>query len=125
MQDLEKELNGAVKRSTFRDQISMAIRDNKCISEVTGLDVEPVGPYVIISPYTGNPYDSEEIRDSGIVVDKGVADYFNPNSGIKEQMQQEICVGKIIAVGRDCKQVRKWSDAVYIKASTVPFPFYD
>lgn len=90
-------------------------------SKLETLEILPLRDKVIILPYPQNPY-MQTITESGIFVDT-MGQFFNPDSGELDQMQEMVICGKVIEVGPECKWVEVGDDVYFDSRTAFPFPF--
>lgn len=90
-------------------------------SKLETLEILPIRDKVIILPYPQNPY-MQTITESGIFVDT-MGQFFNPDSGKLDQMNEMVVCGKVIEVGPECRWVQVGDDVYYDSRTAFPFPF--
>lgn len=89
-----------------------------------GLEIKPSANYILVKPYLKNPYESLEIRKSGLILEGDAAKFKNPDNGDEEEEQYGVIVAKVIEVGPECKWTKSGDDIYYLYNSQIPIPFY-
>lgn len=89
------------------------------------LSLKPYGEYVLIQPYSTNPFMGEHRTESGIIlVDQGVGEHFSQETGEWDKDDLGIVTGMVLETGPTCKYVKKGDIVYYTIQSTIPIPFF-
>ena len=96
------------------------IKQKEIEDQIQELELLPEGNKVIILPYPTNPY--KKIKVGGIYLGNN-GSFLNPDSGEMDTEKELVVCGKIIEIGRSCKEARVGDDIFYIKNSALPLPF--
>jgi hypothetical protein len=123
--DINEQLNYDKAQKSLSEQLTEQLNKGDKISKILdGLEIKPSGVNLLVKPYLDNPYERVEVRESGIVLDDGAANFKNPDSGEEEEQTVAILVGRVIEVGPECKWVKAGDDIYYHFGSVVPIPFF-
>lgn len=116
------------------DKKAAELERNKRIAEQTiqslgasldELSLKPYGEYVLIQPYSTNPFMGEHRTESGIIlVDQGVGEHFSQETGEWDKDDLGIVTGMVLETGPTCKYVKKGDIVYYTIQSTIPIPFF-
>lgn len=99
----------------------------KTISEdINGLEIMPMYSYVLIQPFSKNPFQQVKISDGGIITDLGGMSptYKSNETGEYEESEQYIKVGTVIETGHKCEFIKAGDIVMYTIASECPVPFF-
>lgn len=91
------------------------------------VQIMPIGNYVIVRPFTENPFQKVTVSSSGLITDLGgmVPEYKNSDSGEYEEAEQVIKVGVVIEAGPECKWLKSGDTIMWTVMSEVVIPFYN
>jgi hypothetical protein len=95
---------------------------------LNGVQIMPIGNYVIVRPFTENPFQKVQIdKKTGLILSTGglIPEYKRNDSGEFEEAEQMIKVGIVIQVGPDCKWLKNGDTIMWAKQSEVVVPFYN
>lgn len=97
----------------------------KLSEDMNGLEIMPMGNYVLIKPFDVNPFQQIKV-ENGIITDLGglTPSYKSNETGEIEESEQYIKVGTVIETGYDCKFIQTGDVVFYTIASEVPVPFF-
>ena len=89
------------------------------------LALKPYGEYVLIQPYSTNPFMGERKTESGLIlIDQGVGEHFSQESGEWDKDDLGIVTGMVLETGPACKYVKKGDVVYYTVQSAIPIPFF-
>lgn len=93
---------------------------------VANLEIMPILNYILVKPFTENPFQKIKVSDSGIIVDLGGQKpiYKSRETGEYEEEENMIHVGTVIEVGKECKYIKEGDTIMWTKPSEVPVPFF-
>lgn len=97
-------------------------KQEELLAKMDKLELIPLGPRVIILPYTRNPY-RKTITESGILIDYE-GSFKNPESGESDKLPDGIKCAKVIEVGPDTKFLKEGDDIFYDARTIQPIPFF-
>jgi len=91
------------------------------------VQIMPIGNYVIVRPFTENPFQKVTVSSSGLITDLGgmIPEYKNSDSGEYEEAEQVIKVGVVIEAGPECKWLKSGDTIMWTIMSEVVIPFYN
>jgi hypothetical protein len=91
------------------------------------VQIMPIGNYVIVRPFTENPFQKVTVSSSGLITDLGgmIPEYKNSDSGEYEEAEQVIKVGVVIEAGPECKWLKSGDTIMWTVMSEVVIPFYN
>jgi hypothetical protein len=95
-------------------------------SNVEHIEIMPIYNYVLIKPFSENPFQRIVKSDSGIILDLGgqKPKFKNQDNGEVEEEEQFIHVGTVLEAGKECKYVKQGDTVMWTRVSEVPVPFY-
>ena len=95
-------------------------------SDLNGLEVMPLYGYVLIEPFSQNPFQKLKVSESGFIMDNGgkAAEYKSEEDGEIHEEQQFIKVGTVIETGHRCEFIKPGDIVMYPIPAEVPVPFY-
>lgn len=125
------------KKSKFNTQVDEYVdkfeKHNKALEDyakeiskdINGLEILPMGSYVLIKPFDENPFQKVTI-ESGIITDLGgfTPQYKSHEDGQIHEEEQFIKVGTVIESGYNCKFVQAGDVVFYTASSEVMVPFF-
>lgn len=90
------------------------------------LELKALYNYVIIKPYTVNPFQNEKVTKSGLIINSGglIPEHTSQETGEVEKDSEFIRVGTIIDVGPECKYARQGDSTMWVKPSEVMLPYF-
>ena len=90
------------------------------------LQIKPIGNYLLVKPFSTNPFQRITRNASGIITDLGglTPEYFNNDNGQWEEEEQYVFQGTVVEVGPDVKWVKNDDIIMWCKPAQVPIPFY-
>lgn len=91
-----------------------------------GLEIAPMGAYVLIKPFDNNPFQKIQTAASGIITDLGGMNigHKSEETGEYEEDVPFVKVGTVIETGYDCKFLQPGDLVIYTIASETALPFY-
>ena len=92
--------------------------------KMDSMEIMPAGVYVLVRPYSSNPYEKIEVRDSGLFIPTFEGDFKNPDTGEDDKMENFSCQGTVIEVGPQVKYIKEGDDVFYRRAQAIPIPFF-
>ena len=94
--------------------------------DMNGVEIMPMGSYVLVEPFKQNPFQKIQTTKSGIITDLGgyTPTYKSHETGEIEEEQLFIKVGTVIEVGPECKFLKVGDVVFYTVASEIMIPFY-
>ena len=98
---------------------------DKVNKNVENIEIMPIGNYVLIKPFTTNPFQKIQVTESGLITDLGgrALSVKSNETGEYEEEEQFIMTGNVIEVGPDCKYIKEGDAVMWAKHSQVPVPF--
>lgn len=125
------------KKSKFNTQVDEYVdkfeKHNKALEDyakeiskdINGLEILPMGSYVLIKPFDENPFQKVTI-ESGIITDLGgfTPQYKSHEDGQIHEEEQFVKVGTVIESGYNCKFVQTGDVVFYTASSEVMVPFF-
>lgn len=125
------------KKSKFNTQVDEYVdkfeKHNKALEDyakeiskdINGLEILPMGSYVLIKPFDENPFQKVTI-ESGIITDLGgfTPQYKSHEDGQIHEEEQFVKVGTVIESGYNCKFVQAGDVVFYTASSEVMVPFF-
>lgn len=96
-------------------------------ANMDGLEIAPVGNYLIVEPMKTNPFQKVKMTESGIITDLGglTPEYKSQEDGQYHEEEQMIGVGTVIESGIECKFVEPGDIVMYPNPLVTPIPFYN
>lgn len=82
--------------------------------------IAPLCNRIFILPYEENPYMQKESEEGFIYND---STFDNPDTGEKDEMDQTIQCGRVVAVGNECKFIEEGDDVLFNIHTLTPIPF--
>lgn len=98
---------------------------DKMSDDLNGVEIVPMGQYVLIKPFDVNPF--QQIKKQGnIITDLGgmTPTYKSHETGEIEEEDQFIHTGTVMVTGADCKFLKPGDIVFYTVASEIMVPFY-
>ena len=83
-------------------------------------EIMPIGFNLMVEPYVTNPYMSNETK-GGLKLSDG--EFFNPDSGEKDKLKQDLICAKVIEVGHKCEFVKEGDEVIFDVRVSKPIPF--
>lgn len=83
------------------------------------LEIMPVGYGILIQPYVENPY--REDKNSLLLSPDG--EFINPDSGLKDKLNEDIVCGKVLEVGKKVEFVKEGDEVFFDIRTCRPIPF--
>lgn len=87
------------------------------------LNIMPINKYVLVKPYSINPYVKVEMSEEGIAMNTKEHKIFNQDKGEVETADNWERVGTIVEVSPTCEFVKVGDDIFYRKGQAVPISF--
>ena len=92
--------------------------------DASGMEILPLNGYILIKPYSENPY-NKLVWDNGIIVGGVTPEMKDPDSGDIKEMENIIKVGHVIEVSpMNAKGIKEGDDVYYKTFNEVPIPFF-
>lgn len=122
-------LDNAIEREKLRkeEEAAKALlieaqtnKQKELLEKMATLEILPHGNRVFLLPYPSNPY-RKVITENGVLIPDG--DFFNPDKGEFDKLDQNVMCAKVMEIGKDCTSVHIGDDVYYDKRSTWPIPF--
>ena len=109
------------KHNTEMENYAKQISEN-----MNGLEIMPMGPYVLIKPFDNNPVQKIQTSSSGIITDLGGMNigHKSNETGEYEEDTPFVKVGAVIETGYECKFLKPGDLVIYTIASETALPFY-
>jgi hypothetical protein len=109
------------KHAEALDEYAKSIAEN-----CNNIEIMPIGNYVLIKPFTTNPFQKIQVTESGLITDLGgrALSVKSNETGEYEEEEQFIMTGNVIEVGPDCKYIKEGDAVMWAKHSQVPVPFF-
>lgn len=92
--------------------------------KMNSMEIMPCGSYILVRPYSKNPYEKIEITDSGLIIPEIDGHFKNPDTGEEDMRENFSCQGTVIEVGPLVKWIKEGDDIFYRRAQAVPVPFF-
>lgn len=89
------------------------------------LQIVPINSYVLVQPYSKNPFQKMRVTDSGLIIPEYTGVFKNPDSGEEDQEQNLSVQALVIEVSPLCKFVKEGDIIYYRRACGVPIPFFN
>lgn len=117
VEDLQERFQGQV------DAIQEA--GQQLAKNLNGLEIMPLGSYVLITPFKANPFQVMKVQN-GIITDLGgiAPEYKSQETGEIEQEKEYVKVGSVVETGPDCRFIKPGDVVIYNIASEVQVPFF-
>lgn len=100
------------------DEVTQKVIDNS-----RNLDIRPINSYVLVKPYTTNPYAKINITESGLAMNTNEHKLFNSDTGEVDEAEMWEVVGSVVEVSPNCKYVQVGDDIFYRKMQSIPVNF--
>lgn len=98
----------------------------KLSENMNGVEIMPVYGYILIKPFTQNPFQKLKRLDSGIIIANGFAPtYKSEEDGQFHEEQELVRVGEVVEVGHKCEFIKPGDYVMYPTVSEVKVPFFD
>ena len=129
MKEAAKFHNKAINDYTkvLNNKIKSEIEEAERITnKMDTMEILPINSYVLVKPYTKNPFDKVEVTDSGLYIpsmDDGRT-FKNPDSGEEDKEVNLSVQAQVIEVSPSCKYVKEGDVVYYRRVSGVPIPFF-
>lgn len=97
----------------------------KLTDEFEKLEIKPFGQYLLIKPFSQNPF--QRIKKEGnIITDLGglVPQYKSNETGQIEEEESFIHVGTVVEIGPDVRYIRQGDTVMWTAPTELPIPFY-
>lgn len=94
--------------------------------EFDKMEIKAIYNYVLVKPYSQNPFQRIMKTDSGIILDTGgyAPTYKSNETGEYEEEKSMIHVGEVVDAGPECKYVKDGDVIYWTVVSEVPVPFF-
>lgn len=98
---------------------------DKLSDSLEGLEIKPLGNYVLISPFERNPFQKIK-KEGGIITDLGglVPIYKSHETGEIEEEEQFVQVGTVVEIGPETKYLKVGDAVMWTNPTGLPIPFY-
>lgn len=116
-------------QSQVIDAASMVFENNidaiagQVIENAKDLQIVPINNYVLIKPYSVNPYMRIKTSEEGLALNSTNPKIFNIDKGEEETPDVWERVGTVIEASPICKFIKEGDDIFYRKAQAVPVSF--
>jgi co-chaperonin GroES (HSP10) len=99
---------------------------NEMSKDMNGLEILPMGTYVLIKPYDNNPFQKITKTDSGIITDLGgfQLQHKNQETGDIEDDQMVFKVGEVVETGFKCEFIKPGDVVFYTIYNETMVPFF-
>lgn len=93
---------------------------------MNNLEIKAIYNYVLVKPFSENPFQRIVTTNTGLIVDLGGAKptFKNPDNGNFEEEENLIHVGTVIDAGPKCEYLKEGDVIMWTKPSEVPVPFF-
>lgn len=95
----------------------------KAIDNASNLEILPINTYVLVKPYSTNPYSKINVTETGLAMNTAEPKLFNKDSGEEETPEMWEQVASVVEVSPSCKYVKVGDDIFYRKLQAVPVAF--
>ena len=123
-----KEHNDAIDKHTaaMNAQLKTELEKAQEVTEkMSTMEIMPINTYVLVKPYSENPYQKIEVTDSGLIIPEFKGNTVkNQQTGEMEQEVNFTVVARVIEASPLCKFVKEGDDVYYRIAAGVPVPFF-
>lgn len=92
--------------------------------KMADLQIMPINSYVLVQPYTKNPFQKMKVTESGLIIPEYTGTFKNTNSGEIDQEDNLSVQALVVEVSPLCKFLKEGDIVYYRKASGVPIPFF-
>jgi hypothetical protein len=95
--------------------------------KLEGVQIAPIGNYVIVRPFKENPFQKVQVSSSGLIISTGgmAPEIKRNDSGEYEEAENPIRVGVVIEAGPECKWLKSGDTIMWTVMSEVCIPFYN
>ena len=93
------------------------------IDNANNLQIMPINSYVLVKPYSVNPYAKIKVSEGGLAMNTTEHKIFNTDKGEEETPDVWERVGTVIEASPSCKYVKEGDDVFYRKMQAVPVSF--
>lgn len=95
--------------------------------KLEGVQIAPIGNYVIVRPFKENPFQKVQVSSSGLIISTGgmAPEIKRNDSGEYEEAENPIKVGVVIEAGPECKWLKSGDTIMWTVMSEVCIPFYN
>jgi co-chaperonin GroES (HSP10) len=100
------------------DEVTQKVIDNS-----RNLDIRPINSYVLVKPYTANPYAKINVTESGLAMNTNEHKLFNSDTGEVDEAEMWEVVGSVVEVSPNCKYVQVGDDIFYREMQSIPVNF--
>lgn len=98
-------------------------KTNEVMNNAGNLEILPINNYVLVKPYSVNPYTKIKVSDGGLAMTNTEHKIFNSDRGEEETPEMWERVGNVIEVSPSCKFVKEGDDIFYRHMQSVPVSF--
>jgi hypothetical protein len=110
----------ASKAYTETEELAKNVIDN-----ANNLQIMPINSYVLVKPYSVNPYAKIKVSEGGLAMNTTEHKIFNTDKGEEETPDVWERVGTVIEVSPTCKFIKEGDDIFYRKMQAIPVNFFD
>ena len=126
--EIAEKFNDHVKRINDKfEEHNQAIQNfaGKIAEDLSGLEILPMGAYVLAKPFDKNPFQQIKV-ENGIITDLGgmTPEYKSNETGELEEETQAIRVAEVVEVGYKCEFVKPGDIIFYTIMSEAMIPFF-
>lgn len=93
-------------------------------NQFENIGIRPNGIYILVKPFTNNPFSRLKKLDNGFVVPEFDPHYKSQDTGEIEEMQRMSIFALVMETSPSTKTVRKGDIVMYNRHEGVPVPFY-
>ena len=98
---------------------------NRLSDSFEKLEIKPLGNYVLITPFSQNPFQKIK-EEKGIIVDTGglTPIYKSQEDGQLHEEDPYVHVGTVVEIGPDVKWLKEGDAVMWCAPTELPIPFY-
>lgn len=111
----------AALNAKIKDDLDKA---KEVTEKMQSMEIMPCGSYILVRPYSKNPYEKIEVTGSGLIIPEVDGVFKNPDTGEDDVKENFSCQGTVLEVGPLVKWIKEGDDVFYRRAQAVPIPFF-
>lgn len=125
-QKAREEFNKAYEEveEEIANKLAKAEEKTKKAERYLNSEIVPVNNYILVRPFSENPFDKLETTESGIILTPLDGEFMNPDTGNKDTKQKLERVAEVIEVNPNCKHIKVGDVIMYRFMQGVPVPFF-
>lgn len=117
MNEFEKVHNNLVEETSKMFDVEQEVKP------VNDLEILPINSYVLVKPYSKNPYMKINLSEAGLAMNTNEPKLFNSDTGETDVAETWEQVGSVVEVSPSCKYAKVGDDIFYRKLQAVPVNF--